>query len=54
MDITNASVPSLVEWDEINTGIYDGLGLVPVKETYFGSGDIPLPVELSTFTGKVI
>jgi hypothetical protein len=54
MDITDASVQSLVTWDQLNTGLYDGLGLAQIIESYFGNGDLPLPVELSSFISKLL
>ncbi|MBN1558870.1 T9SS type A sorting domain-containing protein [candidate division KSB1 bacterium] len=42
-----------VVWDRLNTGLLNSDGQ-PLTETYIGSGDIPLPVELSLFQGAFI
>ena len=47
MDISDPNAQSLLEWDHINTGIFNALD-ESVNENYIGTGDIPLPVELTT------
>jgi hypothetical protein len=48
MDITDASQQAEISWDQINTGIFNARD-ASVNESYIGSGDIPLPVELQSF-----
>ena len=51
MDILDGTQNSRVEWDVFNTGILTS-DTTPVQETFLGTGDISLPVELSFFQAK--
>ena len=42
-----------VSWDETNSGFNDGDGDI-ITPTYFGTGDISLPVELAAFTASIV
>ncbi len=52
MAITNSSLNAGLSWDEINTGFFD-FDDQTVFTTLTGSSDIPLPVELNSFTAAV-
>ena len=52
MDITNAGLTAGLAWDDLNTGFFDNAD-VNVITTLTGSSDIPLPVELSSFTASL-
>ena len=49
MDIDNSVLESDLIWDAINTGILTATGN-SINENYSGTGDVPLPVELSSFS----
>jgi len=53
MDVVDGSQQSNVEWDIMNTGVLTN-DLTVVQETFFGNGDISLPVELSFFRADYI
>lgn len=53
MDILDGSQNSQLEWDAVNTGALTSAGAV-IEETFVGSGDISLPVELSFFHAEYI
>jgi hypothetical protein len=53
MDITNSSFTAGLIWDALNTGFFDNAD-VNVVTTLTGSADIPLPVELTSFTAKYL
>ena len=53
MDIDNTTQESDLLWDQINTGIFTGRSDALVNESYYGTGDILLPVELSLFTATL-
>ncbi|MBN1996348.1 T9SS type A sorting domain-containing protein [candidate division KSB1 bacterium] len=52
MTITDGSASSLLAWDQANTAVENYAGAIAVDGdiTFTGSGDITLPVELSTFS----
>ncbi|MBN1480858.1 T9SS C-terminal target domain-containing protein [candidate division KSB1 bacterium] len=51
--VTDGSQNSGIEWDAINTGLLT-TDLASIQETYQGSGDIPLPVELAFFLAQYV
>jgi hypothetical protein len=51
--IGNSSLSSGVSWDGINSGFNDGDG-EEITPTYYGSGDISLPVQLASFTASTV
>ena len=53
MDITNQSLAANVSWDEINSALQTP-SLQAVTNSYSGSFNAVLPVELSSFTSKLI
>ena len=52
MDITNTGLTAALSWDTDNTGFFDNADATVVT-TLEGSSDIPLPVELSSFTASL-
>jgi len=52
-EIADASENSGVYWDQINSGFSDVEGDVIIP-TYYGSGDISLPVELNSFSAECV
>ena len=52
MDIIDNSMQSNLTWDHTNTGIFSATGN-SVNESYNGTGDILLPVELISFSALV-
>ncbi len=53
LDITDASQMSELEWNILNTGLLTS-DLSSIQETFEGSGDISLPVELAAFEGRYV
>lgn len=53
MNIIDASEMSELQWDVINTGVL-GTDMASIQETFQGSGDISLPVELTSFEGRYV
>ncbi len=54
LTITNASQTSQVSWDVVNSAITDAALVAPIVNTFVGSDNRPLPVQLASFTGSVI
>jgi len=52
MDIKNTTLTAGLSWDDLNTGFFDNTDATVVT-TLEGSSDIPLPVELNSFTASV-
>jgi len=53
MNIKNTSLTAGLSWDALNTGFFDNTDETVVT-TLEGSSDIPLPVELTSFTSKYL
>lgn len=53
MNITNASQTAQLNWDPVNSGVLT-TGLAVVLQTFNGSDNNPLPVQLASFTGSII
>ncbi|MCF6270775.1 MAG: T9SS type A sorting domain-containing protein [Melioribacteraceae bacterium] len=51
LDITNSGLTSQLVWDETNTGIFNLLD-AEIVESYNGSDNVALPVELTAFTAE--
>ncbi len=51
--IDNPALSSGVSWDETNSGFNDGDGDI-ITPTYYGTGDISLPVQLAAFTASIV
>ena len=54
LDITNPNATSTISWDLVNSTMLASNPLFEVTNNYQGAFDAALPVELSTFTGKVV
>ena len=53
MTITDPSAESNLYWDQVNSAWWNALDQL-ITPTYYGNGDITLPVELSTFTAQFL
>ena len=53
MAVTNTNLNAGLSWDDTNTGFFDNTDAT-VTTTLTGSSNIPLPVELTSFTSKLL
>ncbi len=49
MDIDDSGASSNLNWDQINTGIFNAQDNI-ITETYYGGSDISLPIEVTSFS----
>jgi len=52
LNITNQSATAMVSWDETNSAMLAANPLLSITNSYVGTFDNPLPVELSSFTAS--